>query len=204
MILEYRKDYTDIEAIYPEFLQDIRTVLEEYSQIPVKDFAEDIQEIKVIKYKLDAFPEEAFADMSTIYAEVQGYASRVTSILIGMYQYRADLQRVFSNASKIYKKIKMRTLATNEYVQKLKNQGLQEAYVSNTFERIVAVIDNIEVNLGYIDESINMVLVRERDLDRAIVNISRQQRVVEGLMSLNYTIKPQHKITLTLNKDKQN
>jgi hypothetical protein len=115
-----------------------------------------------------------------------------------MYQYRADLKRVMSAAEKIFKRIKMRMLARDPDVKKLKNKELQEAYVSDKFDYVVAIIDNVEMHISNTDELINIVLLRDKDLDRANVNVSRQQRFVEGLLSQNHPVNPRHRYRIKL------
>jgi len=197
--LHYQENYNEDvreeekDELYPGFIVDMASVTLQYSKIEINNFKSEIEEIKEIKYALDSFPEEAFADIAILYAKVQSYMSRVTSILTNMYQQRVELKHILSDLNKIYKRCKTRILSTDKTISKLRNQSLQEATVNERIYYVVNLIDELNSNIEDLEEKITIVLLRDKDLERANVNIARQQRLVESLASLNYPVVSGHR-----------
>jgi len=196
MQLEFRMNLAEqsgVEEIYSGFLQDFTAVLLLYQNTKSLNFNDEIEEIKKFRYALDKFPEEAFADIAILYAEVQGYMSRTTAILSSMYEHKVTLGYALGEVTKIYKKARNRILSRDPDIPKLKNAGLQDAAINDKLVYIVDIMEDLSGQISFLEEIISIVQLREKDLDRANVNISRQQRLVESLIALNYGVKPQHK-----------
>ncbi len=197
MVLQFRKAYEETKEdsieYYSGFLKDIAALLLLFNSQPLEDFENEIKEVLMFSCTLDQFPEEAFADISFLYAEVQSYLSRTSSVLSNMYVYKSKLGRLVREGNRIFKKAKNRILATEEDIRKLRNQSLQEAAINDKLYYIVDIIDSINNSLEYLSEQIDIVAIKEKDLDRINSNINRQQRHVESLIGLNYPVHTSHK-----------
>ena len=73
-------------------------------------------------------------------------------------------------------------------VRKLKNKELQEAYVHEQVSELVDVKELIEDAIDSLDLLIDTFQIRKDDLDKANVNLSRQQKVVESLIGLGHPV----------------
>ena len=158
-----------------------------------KDFTAELEETKGFRYALDDYPEEAISDLSILYAEIQSYLSRVTSILSEMYSYKSKLNELLRESKRIYKKARNSIFVNNAAVNKLKNQTLMEAFIDNYISDIVEVRDELEDSVDAVDDLIQIMLVHDKNLERANVNVSRQQRIIEVLIGLNYPVHLLHK-----------
>jgi len=151
-------------------------------------FADEMDELGEMKIFLDEHPQEALAEFNLQYAHVQGYLSRLTDIIIRMYREKGEWQRMMHEANTLYRKERQRILASDITIKALRNKELQEA---NLHEQIPEVVDAKEYIENVIDDLELLIKIAEekkQDLDRANVNLSRQQKIVEGLAGIGYPI----------------
>lgn len=195
ILLSFRKEYVEDEWQEPYFgylfaIAGLQLSIEEVGR---RSFVNECGEAKSFRYDLDNFPEEAISDLSIIYAEIQAYMSRVTSILSDMYSYKAELNKCLRDAKRIYKKARNCIFTTHKKIKLLKNQTQMEAFIDNYLSDIVEIRDLLDDRIEAVGDMIQIMVVHDKNLERANVNVSRQQRIVEVLINLNYPVHFVHK-----------
>lgn len=196
ILLSFRKRMTEEEEWrepYRGYVNSMTGLQLSINGVSRKDFTAELEETKGFRYALDDYPEEAISDLSILYAEIQSYLSRVTSILSEMYSYKSKLNELLRESKRIYKKARNSIFVNNAAVNKLKNQTLMEAFIDNYISDIVEVRDELEDSVDAVDDLIQIMLVHDKNLERANVNVSRQQRIIEVLIGLNYPVHLLHK-----------
>lgn len=139
--------------------------------------------------QLDAHPEEAVAEFNELYSEAQAYQSRVTSILISAYKEKRVWERFNAIAKSLYRKAKNRLYVTDDDIKSLRNKELQEAAVQEKIPDLTNVKEYIENNVEDLESIISIVKEKKEDLDKANTNLSRQQKVVETLVGIGYSVR---------------
>ena len=150
--------------------------------------------------QLDAHPEEAVAEFNELYSEAQAYQSRVTSILISAYKEKRVWERFNAIAKSLYRKAKNRLYVTDDDIKSLRNKELQEAAVQEKIPDLTNVKEYIENNVEDLESIISIVKEKKEDLDKANTNLSRQQKVVETLVGIGYSVRANR---IKGNKNKQ-
>ena len=192
--MKFEKDLIgEWEEPYVGYLNDCTALQLSLNEIPIRDFLEEVEEVTAFKYSLDNYPEEAVADLSILYASIQGYMSRITHIITLMYSQKSNLNDVYRESKRIYKKAKNRILVSNLKVKNMSNQALRDAYVDDYLVDLVDIKDSLENKIENVEDLISIMTVHDKNLERANTNVSRQQRIIETLISLQYPIQTAHR-----------
>jgi uncharacterized protein YaaN involved in tellurite resistance len=150
-------------------------------------FQAELNEVTQMRYALQEAPENSVHEFNELYARVQSLSSRVAEIIIQVYREKAWWQHHGYTAKKLYRKARTLYLQADD-VRKLKNKELQEAYVHEQVSELVDVKELIEDAIDSLDLLIDTFQIRKDDLDKANVNLSRQQKVVESLIGLGHPV----------------
>ncbi len=185
MIVQFRAGY--VEGFYEKYIEDV-LMIAEVVQTYSFNFNTELKEIQDMKFHLEEMPEEAIADFNILYAQVQSYQSRVTSLIIELYKERAKWQAQKRQLARIYKKMHNFILSTDEKIQKLRNKELQEASVDLQLKEVVDLKDYIDGVLEDISWIRDSLVEKKDELDKANVNLSRQQRIIESMIGLGYPV----------------
>ena len=154
------------------------------------NFEEMLDELEAVNFKIDEQPEEALAEFLDLYARVQAYQSRVTSILVQMHREHGVWKRFKNRADSLYRRAKDRILSTNPEIQALRNKELQESAVHELIPDLVNIREIIDNVIDDIESMKDIAEEKKEDLDKANTNLSRQQKIVESLINLNYPVNP--------------
>jgi peptidoglycan hydrolase CwlO-like protein len=153
-------------------------------------FANDIQEILDMDFKLRPDPDNGMDEFNDLYAKVTSYQSRVAAIIIQIYREKAVWQKFYNRAKSMYRKNRNTLLGTHDEIRALRNKELQESAVQELIPELTDVKELIEDVLEDIDLLVTTVEEKKEELDKANTNLSRQQRVVESLIGLGHRVTP--------------
>lgn len=172
-----------IEEYVPELVDLIQEV-----QSRSYSFEEDLFWIQSLTFSITEHPEESVAEFNELYARVQSFHSRVTSILISILQEKAIWQRLYQRAKRLYRKARGGLLHSRKDIKELRNKELQEAAVHEEIRELVDVQEAIGFVLEDLDLLVEIVELKKEELDKANTNLSRQQKAVETLVGVGYPV----------------
>ncbi|MFA5396487.1 MAG: hypothetical protein WC346_10815 [Methanogenium sp.] len=152
-------------------------------------FDKELREIASIKVSLDESPQEDVVGMNSLYAQIQAQQSRVSAIIMDIYQEKAWWQRIFYRTKRLYRKARGILLNTRDDIKKLKNKELQEAALHEEIKELADLMDILEQVIDDLDLSIDLAIVKRDELDKANTNLSRQQKAIDTLIGLSYPVK---------------
>lgn len=150
-------------------------------------FESELVDVQGMDFDLEAHPEEDLAGFNELYAAVQGNLNRATSIIISIYQEKAVWQKFQQRVATIYRK-KRTFFMSQDTTKVLKNKELQEAAVHEQMPEVVSLKEIIENTIENLELLIDIVEERRDNLDKLNTNLSRQQKIVESLIGLNYPV----------------
>jgi len=170
-----------------ECIEELTQLVEEVGKSDYS-FDDEMYEISIINMKLDRHPEEAVTEMNEMYSDVQTYLSRVSSILIEVYKEKSKWERFYARVNVLYRKAKNTLLHTRADIKSLRNKELQEASVQEEVKGLVDLRDYIENVKSHLEGLVIIAKEKRDDLDKLNTNLSRQQKVIETLIGLDYTV----------------
>jgi len=151
-------------------------------------FEEELKEISEMNINIVEHPEEDVAGFNELYSIVQSYRSRVSSILIDIQKEKSVWQEYKSEAKSIYRRAHDVILTTQEEVKNLRNKELQEAKVRESVVSLVYIMEYLDIILDNLEMLLYVFREKKEDLDSINTNLSRQQKIVESLIGLNYPV----------------
>jgi t-SNARE complex subunit (syntaxin) len=80
-------------------------------------------------------------------------------------------------------------LTSREDIKGLRNKELQEAKVQEEVPELADLEEMIDSVIDDLDLMIDIVKEKKEELDKANTNLSRQQKVVESMIGLGYSVK---------------
>jgi hypothetical protein len=152
------------------------------------DFSDDVGEVMRMKLELARTPEDSYGDISTQYADVQAYISRVTYIIMEILIIKSIWKNYLARANQVYTKARNFYFTHDVQIKSLRNKELQESAVQEKVPHLVALRDYCELIMSDIKDLIEILREKKEELDKINTNINRQQKVVEGLANLGYPI----------------
>jgi len=164
------------------------------------DFTEDYREVMSLRMDLYENPEEGLAELGTQYAEVQAFVSRVTNILTEILVKRSTWRIYKSRIDQIYIRARNHYFIHDVTVKSLRNKELQEAAVQERIPHIMTMMNFIDRVAADLKDLLEIVREKKDEFDKINVNINRQQKIVESLISLGYV----PGIRFMKNNDKKN
>ncbi len=175
------------QPLYSDYYNE---VLDLINSISVRDFdfQNEMHEIENMIFSLLEYPEESVADFNVLYARVQSYLTRCSSILIEINREKSEWQSLKSKAERIYKRVQNIVYVTDAVCKTLKNQALQQAYAEEKMPSLVRVLDIINSIIPDLKLLGDRVEIKLSDLDRANTNLNRQQKITEDLIALNHPV----------------
>lgn len=178
----------NIKDVYDGYTEAVETVALDISE-RYFDIYSKLDEIKSVAITLIKAPEEELASFNELYANAQAAYNRVSAILIEFIGERAFWKRQLIIANKIYNRAK-NYLLTSDEIKNLRNKILQEARVEDELYLIVSLVATIKGTLDDIKDMVEIAIAKKEELDNAIMNMNRQQRITESLIGLGYPVKP--------------
>lgn len=148
------------------------------------EFSEVISELQSIDLKLLDHPDEDLFGFNELYAEVQSYISRVTSIILSLREEKQVWLTFKYQADKLFSKMRYNLLSTRDDIKMLKSQELREASIFTELSQVIDIQSIIERSLSDLDYLVKQCEIKRDDLDKANTNMSRQQRVIESMIGL--------------------
>jgi hypothetical protein len=175
------------QSLYSDYYNE---VLDLTNAISVRDFdfQNEMHEIENMIFSLLEYPEESVADFNVLYARVQSYLTRCSSILIEINREKSEWQSLKSKAERIYKRVQNIIYVNDPVCKTLKNQALQQAYAEEKMPSLVRVLDIINSIIPDLKLLGDRVEIKLSDLDRANTNLNRQQKITEDLIALNHPV----------------
>jgi hypothetical protein len=152
------------------------------------DFSEDMREVMHMRLELSRTPEDAYGDISTQYADVQAYISRVTYIIMEILLIKSVWKNYLARATQVYTKARNYYFTHDVQIKSLRNKELQESAVQEKVPHLIALRDYCELIMSDIKDLIEILREKKEELDKINTNINRQQKIVEGLHNLGYPI----------------
>jgi len=177
----------NIKDIYDGYIESIEAISLEVTDryFNIQQRLDEVHNISVVLMKT---PEEEMVQFNSLYAEAQANYSRISSILIDFIGERAFWKRQLVLAGKIYNRAK-NYLLTSDELKNLRNKVLQEARVENDLYLVVSLMSTVKGALEDIKDMVEIATVKKEELDNAIMNMNRQQRIVESLIGLGYQVR---------------
>lgn len=171
-----------IEQLLPQLQSLLADVQErKYS------FGSEIDEIKQMQVSLISDPEHEVVGLNVLYGTVQGFLSRITYILLQVYEEKSVWLRYKHIADGLYRKAKNR-LSAQENIRTAKNKEIQEALIQEEIPELSDIRDYIDFIIEDLDELSDIIKAKRDDLDKINTNLSRQQKVIDTLVGLNYPV----------------
>jgi hypothetical protein len=152
-------------------------------------FEGELDEIQSIKVMLKENPESDITEFNNLYSFVQSHVSRVAEIYISLLREKGVWQRYKARSKRLYRKARNRLLTTREDIKSLRNKELQEAKVQEEVPELADLEELIDSVIDDLDLMIDIVKEKKEELDKANTNLSRQQKVVESMIGLGYSVK---------------
>jgi len=177
----------NIKDVFDGYIESIEAISLEVSD-RYFNIQKRLDEVKAISVVLMKTPEEEMVKFNELYANAQASYSRVSSILIDFIGERAFWKRQLIMANKIYNRAK-NYLLTTDTLKNLRNKSLQEARVEDELYLVASLISTIKGALEDIKDMVEIAVVKKEELDNAITNMNRQQRIVESLIGLGYHVR---------------
>jgi hypothetical protein len=152
-------------------------------------FEGELDEIQSIKVMLKENPESDITEFNNLYSFVQSHVSRVAEIYISLLREKGVWQRYKARSKRLYRKASNRLLTSREDIKSLRNKELQEAKVQEEVPELADLEEMIDGIIDDLDLMIDIVKEKKEELDKANTNLSRQQKVVESMIGLGYSVK---------------
>lgn len=178
---------TDNSLSHPieECLPDLYQLLAEIQDRQTVIYEVPYEQIDQINIELNGSPEEDLTLFNYNYAYVQGQVNRVAHILI---QIKKELRVWTSYKSRLkllYRKARNLLLTSKPEIKALRNKELQEAAIQKELESMVDLADGLDIIIEELDHDMDIVNIKKDALDKANVNLSRQQKIVEDIMAID-------------------
>jgi hypothetical protein len=142
-------------------------------------FEAELDEIQGMKVQLSETPEQDITQFNLLYAQLQASISRVAEVLIRVIREKGYWQKLKARSRRLLRKARNRLLTTRDDIKSLRNKELQEAKVQEEVPELADTDELIENVIDDLDLIIEIVKEKKEELDKANVNISRQQKVVD-------------------------
>lgn len=170
-IEEYVKELVDIA-------RDIFSRQEIMYRVPFK-------ELDDISFELDEFPDESIEVFNQKYSYVQSHYSRVSFILMQVKKELKFWSEYKGRLKSLYRKAKNKLLIENPEIKMLRNKEMQDAALQNQLDSLMDLMESIDTVIDSLKYDVDIVSIKLDSLDKANVNLNRQQKVVEDEMALN-------------------
>lgn len=180
----FNPDIKEVFNGYTEAVEGIASEIQDHAF----SYDDELVEITSMNVKLLKAPEEDMAGLNALYEQAQSYYSRTCSILISFITERRFWKKLEIKSDKLYARSRS-YLLTTEDLKNLRNQSLQEAQVDNTLQLLSSLVAIIKGSLSDVKELIEIAQIKLDELNNAITNLSRQQRVNESLIGLGYPVR---------------
>jgi hypothetical protein len=145
-------------------------------------------EIDSINFGLDISPDEDISIFNNKYSYVQSHCTYISSILMEIKKEIKIWNGHKNDLNLFYRKARNMLLTTKPEIKALRNKELQEAAIQTNLEDIVDLIESIDGIIDDLKYDQDIVSIKKDDLDKANVNLNRQQKVVEDEMMLGGVI----------------
>lgn len=173
----------------------LHEAIELITEIQARDanmYEAELSEVRDISFQLQEIPEESVADFNMLYAWVQSYRSRISTILYNIHSDKATWKNYKYRVAQLYRKGKNKILTIREDIVALRNKELQEAAVQEELGMLVDIQELIKYRLEFLDDAMTMIAIKRDEITSADMDLSRQQRVVEILQGIGYPLRGQH------------
>jgi len=176
---------TNINHPIEECIPDLSKLVEDIEERQQLIYNTPYLEIDDISFSLSTTPEDDINSFNEKYSYIQSHCNRVSDIFI---QIKKELRiwSSYKNRLKIlYRKARNLLLTTKPEIKALKNKELQEAAVQTSLETLVDLMDGLDIVIEELEYDADIVSIKMANLDKANVNLNRQQKVVEDMIGLN-------------------
>ena len=147
-------------------------------------FDPEIEEVRKLTPHLEEAPEDDVAGFNTLYSVLQAYQSRTASIMFSVLQEKAWWIQQLHHVKRSYKRARAVLLHTRPEIKELRNKELQDAAISEEINEIVQLMSFLEDVIEDLELTVELLQVKQTDLEKANTNLSRQQKIVESLIGL--------------------
>ena len=182
----------------------IKIISDEHFQYPIEDYIKELidiardvfyrkeimygvpfKELDEIKFELDEFPDESIEIFNQKYAYVQNHYSRVCYILMQVKKELKFWTEYKGRLKSLYRKAKNKLLIENPEIKMLRNKEMQDAAIQNQLDDLMDLMESLDTVIDSLKYDVDIVSIKLDSLDKANVNLNRQQKVVEDEMALN-------------------
>lgn len=172
---------------YPieSYVSDLLSLVDEIKNRHLTIYKVPYDEIDGINFTLSENPDEDIAIFNNKYAYVQSYISRLAYILIQLKKELRVWNSIIGRLNVLYKKARNLLLINKPDIKSLRNKELQEAAIQNELSDLVSLIDEVNLIIDELNYDYDIVMIKKDTLDRANLNLNRQQKIVEDEMLLN-------------------
>lgn len=170
-----------------ELVDSLSSLIEDVKQTSYS-FDDELAEIEGISLTMSPDPENGVTELNNLYADVQGYLSRVSSIVIAVYKEKATWMKYKHRADRLYRKARARLYTTQPSIRTAKNKEIQEAMIQEEVPELVDIREIVFQVLEDIEMVLDIMKNKQELLDKFNTNLSRQQKIVDTLIGLNYPV----------------
>ncbi len=175
---------------YPidKYIEELAELMEEIQSKKDNIYEVPFSELSQIQFELDTSPDESIEIFNEKYAYAQSHYNRVSYILMQVKKELKTWQFYKGRLKILYRKAKNLLLINRPDIKALRNQTLQEAAIQYELDDLLDMLEWLDVIIDGIKHDVDIVTIKMDTLDKAIINLNRQQRVVEDEMALNGVI----------------
>ena len=181
------KILSDNNFQYPieEYVKELIDIAREIFYRKEVMYVVPFRELDDIDFKLDEFPDESIEIFNQKYAYVQSHYSRVSHILIQVKKELKIWVEYKGKLKSLYRKAKNTLLIENPEIKMLRNKEMQDAAIQNQLDSLLDLMESLDTVVESLKYDVDIVSIKLDTLDKANVNLNRQQKVVEDEMALN-------------------
>jgi len=186
---DFDKILSDDQLIHPrsEYRDSVIELINDVDGAPF-DFEAELGEVREMHVELVPEPELSVEDFNKLYADAQGYRSRVASIIMEVVLIKAEWTSRLSKARWLYETGTNYIYSTDEEpynkIKSAKNLAIQGSYIAECMPHLYDIRDKIDRICKRVDAILSIFKEKKDDLDEILTNLSRQQRNVETMVGL--------------------
>lgn len=189
--------YEKLEQVFDAaLLYELTELVDGVKEHETLSFEQELSTVRGLVFSLQEVPEESVADFNVLYAQIQGYRSWISSVLIDIHREKSAWKEFKYRSSQLYRKGKNRLLTMRKDIQGLRNKEMQEAAVQEELSLIVDMQEVIKFRIECLEDVADTVYIKRDEITAANMDLSRQQRVIEILQGIGYPLTGHHKITM--------
>jgi|YelNatPaOPRAMG01_1025707.scaffolds.fasta_scaffold00080_53 hypothetical protein len=174
------------EINYPikEYEEDLVFLIKEIQERQSMIYKVPYEELDEINVVLDSVPEESIDKFNEKYSYIQACYNRVSYILMQVKKEMKIWNYFRNRVNTLYRKAKNLLLVNNPDIKNLRNKELQEAAIQSELSALVDLVEGLDSIMEDLKFDSDIVTLKLDTLDKANLNLNRQQKIVENEIML--------------------